>query len=266
MALASNSSGALAGAPARPVLAEKRSYSATSGQEAFIVPLLREAIEGALEKHARRGGRAIDVGCGGQPFRVAIESQGMAYHSMDAMPQAGVTTDFLCAIDGTLPEALLGAAPFDVVLCTEVLEHVADWPAAWVNLERLVAVGGTMIVTCPFVFPLHEEPYDFFRPTVHALRHWAGRAGLEVVEITPLGDAWDVLGTLAGACSPRPRAGAGVGAWIAHRIARWHRKAIQRACRGGFVRRRVALESSVYLSNVAVLRKPGAGSHAGGVA
>ena len=53
-------------------------------------------------------------------------------------------------------------------------------------------------MTCPMFYPLHEEPYDFWRPTLHALDYFARRAGLRVVERQGAGDAWDILGTLLG--------------------------------------------------------------------
>ena len=36
----------------------------------------------------------------------------------------------------------------DVVLCTEVLEHVEDWPAVVATAARSVAAGGRLVITC----------------------------------------------------------------------------------------------------------------------
>jgi hypothetical protein len=43
---------------------------------------------------------------------------------------------------------------------------------------------------------LHEEPYDFWRPTDHAIKHYVESNGLKVVRHQRNGDGWDVLGTL----------------------------------------------------------------------
>jgi ubiquinone/menaquinone biosynthesis C-methylase UbiE len=50
---------------------------------------------------------------------------------------------------------------FDVVLCTEVLEHVADPVAAIQELSRLLKPGGHIILTAPFCSLTHFAPYHF---------------------------------------------------------------------------------------------------------
>ena len=140
------------------------------------------------------------------------------------------------------------------MLCTEVLEHVADWAAAFANLSRLTAPGGKVLVTCPHFYPLHEEPYDFWRPTPHALRHFAEAAGFRVVALEKVGDAWDVLGTLLGASYVVP----GTWSWRARLasavVRRGTRAVFHLLCRG--LLRRVTLGGKLYLSNVAVLERP----------
>ncbi len=95
---------------------------------------------------------------------------------LEAQSQPGIETRYLRAIDAPLPQTLIDDAPFDLVICTEVLEHVADWPAAWANLSRLVAPGGVLIVTAPpCLSPARRAVRLLLRPTPHAFRHWAAR-------------------------------------------------------------------------------------------
>lgn len=49
----------------------------------------------------------------------------------------------------------------DIVLCSEVLEHVPDPVAALKSIMRLVRPGGYLIVTAPFMSRSHQEPYHF---------------------------------------------------------------------------------------------------------
>jgi hypothetical protein len=52
------------------------------------------------------------------------------------------------------------------VLCTNVLEHVADLKGFCAALARLVDAGGYLIVTVPRSYPYHRDPIDtMFRPT-----------------------------------------------------------------------------------------------------
>ncbi len=115
-------------------------------------------------------------------------------HSLDIQQNAAGTVEFIGALDAPLPDALPRDA-FALVLCTEVLEHVTRWDRAFANLASLLASGGRAIVTSPFVYPLHEEPHDYWRPTPHAMRNAAESHGLHVVEERRLGNGWDVLGT-----------------------------------------------------------------------
>lgn len=50
---------------------------------------------------------------------------------------------------------------FDVVLCTEVLEHVPDAVAALKELVRVLKPGGIVIITAPFSSLTHFAPYHF---------------------------------------------------------------------------------------------------------
>jgi SAM-dependent methyltransferase len=84
----------------------------------------------------------------------------------------------------------------DVVLCTEVLEHIPGTSAAFAQLCRLCRPGGVIVLTTPFAYPLHEEPYDFVRLTPHMLRRCAESNRLEVVELTAGGDELQVLATV----------------------------------------------------------------------
>src|SRR5262249_50198528 len=152
-----------------------REYVPNSAQDEFIVPLLAERIRRAIAEYAApapAAGRALDIGCGGQPFRGDLEAIGYAHWGPHVPQNPEGTVDVICAIDDTLPPALLASGRFDFLICTEVLEHVADWESAFRNFSRLLAARGRLLVTCPHFYPLHAEPYDFWRPTPHALRHF----------------------------------------------------------------------------------------------
>jgi hypothetical protein len=48
---------------------------------------------------------------------------------------------------------------------------------------RVMKPSGYLVLSAPFYWPLHEEPYDFFRYTKHGLRALAEGVGLEVVSL-----------------------------------------------------------------------------------
>ena len=245
----------------RPQLDERPVYEPRARQEWFIVTRLAEAIPRAVREYGVAGRtnlRALDVGCGRQPFRALLESLGCSYTGLDTQQNADNTVQHLCPIDGELPETLLKQAPFEFILCTEVMEHVADWPAAFANLSRLLAPGSRLLITCPHVYPLHEEPYDFWRPTPYALKYFAARSGLRVVHQEQVGDCWDVLGTVLAASSPRARGSNP----LAYLFALWAQ--ILRAIAIWLLKRRVTHRwlrpfGKLYLSNLIVLENPESG-------
>lgn len=244
-------------APPREARPARPAYAPSWPPETFIVPRLAGAIGPALAAALARlpaGARVLDVGCGRQPFRATIAARGLRYFSLDAVQNPEGTVDFLAALDGPLPEAVLAAGPYDFLLCTEVLEHVADWPAAFRNLARLAAPGAEVLVTCPHFYPLHEAPYDFWRPTPYAIRHYAGTHGFDVARLEQLGDNWEVLGTFLAEAWAYPRTRRVTDrlvAWVLRGLLRCAFRQIVR----GWPQRRVELKGLHYLSNLAVLRR-----------
>jgi len=238
----------------RPILTERTTYAPKFKSETFIVPLLQVAISSAIKKYAD-GGKALDVGCGGQPFRSALEARGCHYFSMDANPTAGVSVDFVAPVDSPLGPEVVGSGPYDFILCTEVLEHVADWPRAFENLARLLAPGGKLVLTAPHFYFLHEEPFDFFRPTLHAFAHFAAKHNLEVLESRPLGDAWDMLGTFLSGCRFQAASESKISRFLAWGLWKLRDFCFRKIQRGN-IRRRVHFWGPTYLSNVVVLAAP----------
>jgi SAM-dependent methyltransferase len=181
-----------------------------------------------------------------------LEEIGYSYCGVDA--NATDAPDIVCAIDEALPPELLQRGPFDFVLCTEVLEHVADWGAAFANFRHLLAPGGRLVITAPHFFNLHEEPYDFWRPTLHAIDYYARRVGLQPIYRRAAGDAWDVLGVLLPNCLFVASSDS-----VSKRVVA---KAVRVAARWTFqilLRRKlqqwVHVEGPLYLSNVVVLER-----------
>ncbi len=83
---------------------------------------------------------------------------------------------------------------FDVVLCTEVLEHVPNPLAALQEMARLVNQGGSLIVTVPFCSLTHFAPYHF---SSGLSRYWFEKylreLGFTIVEATPNGGWFDFV-------------------------------------------------------------------------
>jgi len=76
---------------------------------------------------------------------------------------------------------------FDVVLCTNLLEHVVDRTATLHHVKRVVAPRGLLLLTVPRRYRLHQDPIDTgFRPTPEVLDQlvgWGDVLACEVVTV-----------------------------------------------------------------------------------
>ena len=237
---------------------QRDTYLPSWPPERFIVPLLARRIAEVFEQYRQQpgaGGRALDAGCGMQPFRAMLVDSGYLYTSMDAIQNRAGAVDWIAPLDGPLPEALRNGPLFDFILCTEVMEHVADWKTAFGNLAALLAPGGRLLITCPHFYPLHETPYDFWRPTPYAIEHFAKENGLGVAFMEQAGGPWEVLGTLLAETHAYPATPRKLDRVLA-KICRVARNMIFSILNSATWRARVVFKGPYFLSVIAVLEKP----------
>ena len=76
---------------------------------------------------------------------------------------------------------------FDVVLCTQVLEHVPEPQRVLNELSRVLKPGGKLYLSAPQSWHQHQKPHDYYRYTSFGLRYLLTSAGLEVEELLPMG-------------------------------------------------------------------------------
>ena len=138
------------------------------------------------------GARVLDVGAGTCPYRPLFTHARYETHDFTGYEgyQDPAREGLYGAIDhvSDITALPLPAAAFDVVLCTEVLEHVPEPIAAVGEMARVLRPGGSMLLTAPLGSGLHQEPYHFYGGyTPHWYRMVAERFGLDVAEITPNG-------------------------------------------------------------------------------
>ncbi len=68
----------------------------------------------------------------------------------------------------------------DHALLLDVLEHLPHPDRCLAELHRVLRPGGSLTLQVPFMYPLHDEPLDFQRWTLHGLRAAADRHGFSI--------------------------------------------------------------------------------------
>jgi len=119
--------------------------------------------EKLLRENAR--GRMLDCGCGKVPFYQMYREHISALTCIDWNDTGH--SDLTVDLSGPLP---FESGSFDTVLLSDVLEHIAR-PEGLINeLARVLAPSGSLILTVPFLYHVHEAPHDYHRYTRFALQ------------------------------------------------------------------------------------------------
>ena len=134
-------------------------------------------------------GVMVDIGCGLRPYEPIFADRVNIYIGLD-WPQY-----MQSALPDVLGNALhipLASQSADTVLATELMEHLPSSDQFLEEIARVLRVDGVLILSVPFLEPLHEEPRDYFRYTPFSLRLLLKQHGFSIEHSWARGGWWSV--------------------------------------------------------------------------
>jgi SAM-dependent methyltransferase len=137
------------------------------------------------------GSRMLDAGAGECAYKTFFPNA--RYVAIDAAigDSSWNYHDLSCL--GALHQLPFKDHSFDVILCTQTLEHL-EWPRESVTeFFRVLSPSGILYMTVPMAHHEHQVPYDFFRYTSYGLDSICRRAGFANVQVIPFGGTFTRL-------------------------------------------------------------------------
>ena len=138
--------------------------------------------------------RILDVGCGTKPYKNLFQRDD--YIGIDI--NGGFHSDSKKTIDKFYNGQNIpyNNNSFDIVISTQVFEHVEYPEKLLKEIFRVLKNGGILFLTMPFVWPEHEIPYDFRRLTRFEHKRILEQNNFKIISIKPTSGAFGTCGQL----------------------------------------------------------------------
>lgn len=134
------------------------------------------------------GSRVLDVGAGSCPYHKLFahceyRTQDFQQLADEQLRHGGYgRIDYVCDA-AAIP---VSDSSFDVVICTEVLEHVGEPLKLIQELSRILNPGGMLLLTAPLGSGIHQEPHHYYGGfTPYWYRRFLPEQGFEQLSVEP---------------------------------------------------------------------------------
>lgn len=128
----------------------------------------------------------VDLGAGQSDFAELTAPFNLC--AVDLYPYPGI--HLVCDFGKGIP---LKDASANIVMLSNVLEHVPEPNTLLQECHRILKPGGMLLATVPFMIQVHQRPYDFYRYTDINLRYLLTKHHFKDAAITPVSDLFVLL-------------------------------------------------------------------------
>jgi SAM-dependent methyltransferase len=145
-------------------------------------PVIREHSKGLL----------ADIGCGDVPYYEIYKDLVKDNICVDwrTKDDGDFHLDHIADLNNGIP---LESNSFDTVLCTDVIEHIKTPSLLFSELARITNDGGKIIVTTPFLYWIHNAPYDYHRYTKYMFKEFCKDNNLQLLSIEEYGGLPEII-------------------------------------------------------------------------
>jgi len=165
-------------------------------------------------------GHLLDLGCGKVPYYKAYKDYVSECTCVD-WPNSlhtNIHLDMEWDLNNRLP---LDSGNYDTILMSDVLEHIYNPHQLLSECQRILKINGYLMMNVPYLYWIHEQPFDYYRYTKFALLRMAEDAGFHVCVLKEVGGGLEVFADLTAKCSAAiPLFGSVIGWLVQHSV--WH--------------------------------------------
>ena len=154
----------------------------------YINNKLRKAYEHTAHKYLTQKSyyHLLDYGCGSKPYQYIFRSYCSRYVGIDVVNTSDA--DIIISADDKLP---FNDNEFDIVLSSQVLEHVESPDFYLTECNRVLKKSGLLFLSTHGTWQYHSSPADFQRWTSYGLKKLIESHNFYIIDFIP------VLGQLA---------------------------------------------------------------------
>jgi SAM-dependent methyltransferase len=137
-------------------------------------------------------GVVVDLGCGTSPYKSLILASAERYLGID-WPNSYHSQENVDICGDITRGVPVQSESANTVVSFQVLEHLPVPDIFLSECHRILRSGGVLYITVPFMWHVHEAPYDYYRYTRHGLQYMLekhGFAGIIIEENTGFWQMW----------------------------------------------------------------------------
>ena len=125
-------------------------------------------------------GDLLDLGCGSVPMYDYYKSKATNITCADWENCSHETShiDVFCDLNDKLP---FHDNTFDTIIFSDVIEHLKNPFNSLCEIKRVLNKNGKIIMNYPFMYGIHEAPFDYSRYTKYRMRTWIEELDMNII-------------------------------------------------------------------------------------